>query len=479
MAVQRVPISLGIGSNAARNHQAGAARLTNCFAEEQGQEGKSVWVIYGTEGLDAFGSVLTGGGIREMLVTGDTLHAVAGRLLHTVNLGGSSTQLGGIPTDGHVYMRSNRRVPPQIGVVSDGLYYAVQNGVLTQIQDPDLPPPTSLAWLDGYGILPTQNGKYFITGLDDFTTIDGLDNGDCESKSDEIVRAEVLGREVAFFGSESVEFHANTGDADFPITRQQAIGIGCLAARSVCFVEAPDSETIIWVAPDHTVRRMSGYGGRTISTPELSEWIKDLAEAGRADELTATAWARAGRFFCAISCSDWTKVYDSKTEAWHDRKSYGRKNWRVSHVKRFGSRLIAGDRETGQLYEMKNTLYAEAGQPLVAEIITPHVIAPPFGITFHSVTIEVATGVGTNTTDPHGLDPKLIFSWSDNDGESWSAPRIRDLGRRGHKIPPITFNRLGTCGPRGRVFKLAMSHPGEKLFMSMTAVIEIDTRSDA
>jgi hypothetical protein len=29
--------------------------------------------------------------------------------------------LGGIPTNGPVYMRRNRRVPTQIGIVSDGL----------------------------------------------------------------------------------------------------------------------------------------------------------------------------------------------------------------------------------------------------------------------------------------------------------------------------------------------------------------------
>lgn len=468
-----VPISLGIRSNAARNYQAGAARLTNCFAEEQGQEGNSVWIIYGSDGLANFGSPLPGGGIRELLASGQTLYAVSGRLLHSVNLGGSASVLGGIPTDGHAYMRQNRRVPPQFGIVSDGLYYVVQDGVLTQVQDEDLPPPSSLAWLDGFGILPTQNGEFYITGLDEFSTIDGLDFGVCESKADETLRAETLGREVIFFGAQSIEFHANTGDADFPIERQQAIGIGCLAARSVCVVEAPDSETLIWAAPDHTVRKLSGYSGVTISTPEISEWIKNLAEAGRADELEGDAWAAAGRFFYALSCADWTKVFDSKTGAWHDRKSFGRSNWRVSRVARFGSRLIAGDRATGQLYEMKNTIYDEAGEPLVSEIVTPHVTAPPYPIQFNSVVVSVATGVGVNSLNQHEYDPKLIFDWSDNDGESWSAPRERSLGMLGHKVQRISFNSLGTCYSRGRVFRLRVSAPVERLFMSMTADIDV------
>lgn len=473
---QIVPISLGLGSNPARKKfQAGAARLTNCFAEELGEEGKKTWVIYGTEGLTAFGSALTGGGIRELHAAGDTLYAVAGRLLHAVNVGGSSTLLGGIPTDGHVYMRANRRVPAQFGIVSDGLYYVVQNGVLTQIQDEDLPPPTSLAWLDGYGILPTLNGEYYITGLDDFSTIDGLDFGSCESKPDEIVRAEVLGREAVFLGTESIEWHGNTGDADFPLERQQTTGIGCLkgAARSVCLAEGPDGETLIWVAPDHTVRRMVGYSGAVISNNEISEMIKDLAEAGRSSELQADAWAAAGMFFCSLSCADWTRVYDSRTGRWHDRRSFGRKNWRVQRVARFGNRLIVGDRDSGQLYEMRNTVYDEAGEPLVAEIITPHVTAEPYAIQFNRVEVSVATGVGLNTTDEHGEEPKLLFDWSDDDGQSWSAPRERSLGRLGHKKQVIGFNGLGTCFTRGRVFRLRVSAPVDKLFMSMTADVDI------
>jgi hypothetical protein len=317
------------------------------------------------------------------------------------------------------------------------------------------------------------NGEYYISGLDDFSTVDGLDFGSCESKADEIVRAEVLGREAVFFGETSLEFHGNSGDPDFPLDRSQAVGIGCLAARSVCFVETPDSETLIWVAPDHTVRRLVGYQGATISTPSLSEAIKDLAEAGRANELIATAWASGGCFFYALSCSDWTKVYDSKTLAWHDRKSYGRKNWRVSHVTRFGNRLVAGDRLTGRLYEMKNTAFDEAGDPLVAEIVTPHVTAFPHRVSFNSVFIQVATGVGINTTNAHGQTPKLILDWSDNDGESWSAPREASLGELGHKKCLVRFNRLGTSEERGRVFRLRVSAPVQKLFMSMTADIDV------
>lgn len=470
-----VPLSLGLRSNAARNKQAGSAKFTNCFAEEQGEDGKSTWIIYGSEGLAEFAPSASGG-VRELLTVGSTLYAAIGPSLVSYTADATQEFIGNIDAAGAVYMRSNRAVPPQVGIVvagATGTYYVLSGGVLSQNSDPDLDPPLCLAWHDGYGILPVENGRYMITGLDNFSTIDALDEGVCESKPDEIVRGEALGRQVVFFGEASIEFHANTGDADFPYERQEAIGIGCLAPRSVCFVESPDLETLIWVAPDHTVRKLTGYSGGVISNNEISQAIHDLAMAGRSDELGATAWAASGRFFYALSCADWTKVYDGKTGFWHDRKSYGINRWRVSQVARFGNKLIAGDYATGALYEMSERIYDEAGQYLVKEIITPTVHAFPHGVTFQALFLDVVLGVGLNVSSEHAANPKILIDWSDDGGASWSVAREKTLGTLGQRSIRVRINRLGTCGPKGRQFRFRISAPVETVVMSASVDMEI------
>jgi hypothetical protein len=470
-----VPLSLGLRSNAARNKQAGSAKFTNCFAEEQGEDGKSNWIIYGTEGLSEFAPTAAGG-VREMLTVGDTLYVAVGPSVVGYDANAAQDYIGNIDAEGDVYMRSNRAVPPQIGLVvagTVGTYYVIQSGSMSLISDTDLDPPLCLAWHDGYGILPVENGRYMITGLDNFSTIDALDEGVCESKPDELVRAEALGRQVVFFGTDSIEFHANTGDADFPYERQEAIGIGCLAAGSVCFVESPDLETLIWVAPDHTVRKLNGYSGGIISNPEISQAIHDLALADRASELRATSWAASGRFFYALSCDDWTKVYDGKTGFWHDRKSYGLNRWRVSQVTRFGNKLIAGDYDTGALYEMSERLYDEAGNYLVKEIITPTVHAFPHGVTFHALFLDIVLGVGLNSTNTHAAEPKILIDWSDDGGASWSVAREKSLGALGQRNIRVRINRLGTCGPKGRQFRFRISAPVETVMMSASVDMEI------
>lgn len=464
-----VPISLGIRSNPARNRQAGYAQLINCFAEETQQDGKTIWTIYATEGLTALGSALAGGGIRAGIAVGNVAYVVAGRNIYAVAQSGSSTLIGGIPTDGPVYMERNRRNPAQIGIVSDGLYSVIDTlaNSVTQISDPDLPSPISISTLDGFGVIPVVGASFFLTGLDDFTTIDGLDEGTCEAYPDEIKRSMTLEREAVFFKETSIEWFQNTGDPDFPFERVHALELGCLAGDSVSKVDTPSRKTIMWVATDHTVRAMSGYSGEVISTNEIEEMIKDLDQAGNADQLKGFAWARAGRFFYCLTCNSWTRIFDSKTGHWHTKKSYELDRWRISTVFKFGNKTIAGDYSTGQLYTLDNKVFTEAGNNLVSEIITPPVHAFPYRLKFHGLFIDAATGVGLNSADAHASDPKILVSWSDDAGYSWKTERERDLGTTAEyrRIKPI--RRMGRTGQKGRMFRFRISSPVERVMMQV------------
>jgi hypothetical protein len=470
-----VPISLGQRSNPARgSKQAGNARHINCFAEEVGPEGKAPWVITAIPGLDPFGTSMGSEGIREMLVIDDnTLLAVAGRSVYLWTPDGQRTIVGGIPTDGPVYGRINRRIPVQAGFVSDGYYAVYDSGAMREVQDPDLPPPTSLAYLDGYGVLPIANGRYMLTGIDDFTSIDGLDEGTCEANPDAIVRAHELEREMLFFGTATTESHQNTGDADFPFTRSQAIDVGCAAADSVCPVDMPDGKALAFVAHDHTVRLIRGYSTVVISTNEIEDKIRRLAEAGTIGGLRATSWSWGGRFFYSLSCPEWTRVYDAKTQGWHDRESYGLSRWRIGKVVRFAGKLIAADALTGQLYQMKDEAYAEGSDPLVMQIITPPVHAFPYRGRINTLYIDAASGAGINTTAAQDLDPVMLIDWSKDGGESWSAPEQVSLGRLGQnatRLRPI--RRLGTFGEKGIVFRFRISAALKKLVID--AKIDFD-----
>ena len=447
-----VPLSLGTGSNRARFGHAGACRHINCYAEQQNEDAKAPLMLVAHDGLTDF-ATLASAGVRGMIEVGAYAWTISGRQAFRVDQGGGVTSIGGIPTDGPVYMVRNRRVVPQVAIQSSGLLYVIDTGTstMTQVTDVDLPPGSSITVLDGYGIIPVSNGRWFISGLDDFTTWDALEFGTADSNPDEIVRAATREGELVLFGERSTEWWRDTGDVDFAFAggRVAIAEIGCLAAGSVATLD----RTLIWVAHDGTVRIMQGYDGQRISTHEVERAIAAVSPG----ELTSTSWASRGHQFYALSSNSWTYVWNKTTGTWSERKSYGSDRWRGSVVSKLGTQWIVGDATLGKLYRMSPDATAEGSDPLVMTVQTPPSHAFPYRASVGRLDIDVIPGVGLNTNSAAELDPEMMVKWSHNGGQTWAVERRVRLGRQGESTLRAVLWRLGIIPSTGRTYEFSIS----------------------
>ncbi|HXJ74421.1 MAG TPA: hypothetical protein VNM37_16340, partial [Candidatus Dormibacteraeota bacterium] len=187
-------------------------------AEIQPEGAKSPVALFSAPGLTSFASVGSGP-IRGMHVMDGVLYVASGGSVYKVLSDGTATLLGAIPVDGGpVYMVDNGT---QIFLVVNPNGYIVTPLAVTAITDYDFPGAASCAYLDGYGIFnDPATGRFYITGLLDFSTVDALDFASAESSPDDILRVFVDHREIWLFGSDSIEVWVNTGAADFPFERQ-------------------------------------------------------------------------------------------------------------------------------------------------------------------------------------------------------------------------------------------------------------------
>ena len=464
------PVALGSGSAQSKYGHAGSARFVNCYLEQQGENAKTPTVITACDGLTLF-TTLDTLGLRAILECNGYLYAVYGRTLYRVAETGEVLTLGGIPTSGPVTMVRNRRDNPHIGVVSDGLFYVYDtaDGSFTHVLGPSTVTnfkPTSIAMLDGYGILPVTNSVWYITEIDDLKTVDALEFAKAESNPDDIVRASTREGEVVLFGQRSTEFWQDTGDADFAFNRSQAIELGCLpgAGGSVVNVD----RTIIWIAHDGTVRIMQGYDGKRISNHAVERAISSVDPS----TISATTWWANGHTFYAVSSSVWTWVYDLATGQWHERVSGADKRWRVSAVARLGNDIIAGDYATGALYKMSQTAYAEAGEELVMTVQTPPVHAFPYRLAFNALHVGIVPGVGLADGSTEDVNPNLMVQWSDSGGKTWSAERLVSIGRQGDYLRRAVVRRLGVSSTHGRTFRLSVSAAVAKGLIEMAVDID-------
>jgi hypothetical protein len=461
-----VPISLGTRSNPGRHLADGSARLINCYAEDAGGEGKTPWPIYAASGLSALVTLTGGGGVRAMETIDTNLYVLAGRSLFKVDENFNAVQIGGIPTDGPAYMARNMRESyPQIAVVSDGGAWLIENGALTQVTDTDLPPPIAVAQSDGYFAYPTTRSRWFISGLQQGGTIDGLEFASAEASPDEIVGIAELAREFVIFGSKSIEWWQNIGADPFPYARSATASLGCLSGKSVTRID----RTLAWVAHDATVRLMDGYGGRRISTHAVE---RSITAEPSPSSITSTSWSEGGHVFLSVSGTAWSWVYDLATGYWHERESYGLDRWRISEVIRFAGRNVAGDYATGKLYELGPSHYAEGDDALVMTVQTPAVHAYPHGVKVNRLFVDPIPGVGLNSTAQQDLDPEIMIEWSKDNGATFGNQRTLPIGMQGVRMRRVMTTRLGASGEDGFVFRFSVSAAVVKGLTGAAADIE-------
>jgi hypothetical protein len=452
------PLALPARSSPGRFGVEAASRLINCYAEALGPDGKSQIAAYVTEGLDTWKTVAADGGCKCLLATENYLYGVAGTKMFAIDASGTITILLTYSTAGPCYMARNRRNPTtQIGVVNSATaqYHYIENTTVTQVTDPDLAgTPGSIAFKDGYFVIPTNFGRYFITGEDNAATVAATDFGKAQRSPDEISRVLSSETDIMLLGSDSIEWHANqaAGDGLFPFVPVAQIELGVLGAQACCRLD----RTIVFAASDGTVRLVSGYGAERISTHAVERAIGALS-----DPSTIVMWGvnakSTGHSWIVMESDSWTWVYGLRTGEWHERRSYGLNRWRATQSVVWQGMTIVGDYATGELYQLSGSYYSDGGDPIVMEVHYPPLAAGPFPIEVHALHVDTLPGQGLVTGDAADTSPEMMLSWSDDGGKTFSPERQAEIGERGNTNARAKWTRLGMIRRNGRTFKVKVS----------------------
>jgi hypothetical protein len=461
MPPQRLPLPLGKQSDKARSPFESIERLLNAYLHEA-PTGKEPTPIYGTPGCRRWMSGLDGP-IRGGIEMAGTPYVVAGAKLYSLAADGTPTDLGTIPGDDLVDVAGDG---VNVVVVTDGKIYVWNGTTVGQVTDPDAPDASSVCYIDGFFVFGERDTEqWFISALRDPTSYDALDFASAEWKPDKLVRPFKHRDTLYLAGVTTLEAQQNTGAADFPFQAYQDLKVDVgLRGRDAI---TSTNDTVFWLAHDLTIRRLDGLSANVISTPAIGRIIAGWSDPG---QTVASSHVWDHHLFVVFRNPEGCIVFDQSTQRWHERASYGSDTFRGRHyLEAYGLQLF-GSAAEGILYALgtpEEPLYDEDGAVLPFEIVTPYAYAQNRRLTVNEAELVCETGVGTATLDP------AVTCERSKDGATWSAPKIRHLGKQGQRGRRVLFGMQGQG--RAMAFRYRISDPIKRAVLG--AYVEVDVEA--
>lgn len=453
-------ISWPLSSRPGLSDAEGAGRLINAFAEKLGDGARAPVSVRRAPGLSRFVDVGASGprGLRQV---GPNVLAAYRNTLVRVSEDGTVTTLGPLPGSERITIARNNRQPnpDTVGVTELGAYRFPNDAAPQPLQTPSgLPAPNSVCELFGILFFTAGNGDCYATEPNELTF-------NTNSKTTEQARPGGLLRGIAFrdelflFGPSGIGVYGGQAQTTgFPLARVTGIPRGLIGPWAVAGHEEGWSNELIWVGDDSVVYQLSGYSPARISNHDVE---RDLAAAAKVDPkaIEASVHLVAGHAFWVVSMPGRTWVYDLTTQQWHERASHQESRWRASQsVKAFGRWLVGDTIGTG-LLEVTESAFGEDGDPLRFRAESLPAQGFPARLAIPRADFDFALGVGGLSADPTISDPRVLISWSDDGGRTWSNPLSRALGRQGESRTRINLLRTGMTGPQGRIWRVDVSDP--------------------
>jgi hypothetical protein len=446
-------LPIAFRTNVSKYAFAGEAQLINAYAEKQGTDAKDPLAVLPSYGL-TLQCAVTDTPQRGSIYLDDLdcIYSIHGTSVYKVLQSGVATSIGIVPGNDIVQMSRNQALIPQISIHCAAGEFYIENDVVKQVTDPDLPSGVvSQDHLGGHTIYAIGNRRFFLSSLNACQNIDGLDFATAEQSPDPLLRVKVDG-DAFFFKRKQIEQWRNTGNADFPL---EPIGAPIKHGLLATLAATQFDNTLVFVGDDGVVYRIAGTG----AVQRISDHSVERAIANDPNQsaIMASSHTVEGHAFAVFSGSNWTRIYDAASQVWHSRESYDQGGrWRTMFPVRAWGKTIVGDSLTGNLYFPDKNSFVEDDQPLVWGMDTPPFHVFPNGAIMDALHIDMATGNASTTGQ--GSAPTLMLDWSTNGGASWKGNRQLSLGGYGQRVR-VTTRRLGRFGPKGVTFRFRISDP--------------------
>lgn len=312
--------------------------------------------------------------------------------------------------------------------------------------------------------------------------------------------------QVYLLGEKSSEVWVDQGT--FPMAYQRVPGSsnqqGIIAPYSVARVGNFFCYVSQNIRGQNQVVLMNGYIPQRVSTHAVEQTLLDKYTA----DAIAYTYQLEGHevYVVTFPTIDITWAYDLTTNLWHkwlwtdSTNNYHRHRSNCAAV--FQDIVVVGDWQNGNLYQLNQAEYTDAGSEIRRLRRAPHLVADLQRQYFDELQIQFQPGVGTGgfsrdrniylgspyiiplatpltityqqiyvlgnagqiTTTDILFNPKAMLRWSNDGGSTWSKEYWQDIGQQGKYTHRAIWRRLGMA--RDRIFEVVVTDPIKAVIVS-------------
>ena len=474
MPVIDVPIASGFYES--ESLPISAQRCVNFYPNIPQSQSLSPENLFGAPGIEQltttgdFEHINRGAHVKNGIpyfVNGGNLYSLDRTIDSELNESFSTTSLGAVSGTGRVSMADNGQQLIILVPGGSGYIYDEDAGTpFAEITDPDFTAngtPQYVVYIDGYFAVTTDSKKWIISALNDGTSWSALDFGTAEVDPDLIVAPVVHKNRLYITGSETTEgFDNRPSGASFPFIRSSVfMNKGCSAPFSL--VLASDTFMMIGrgVNESPAIWQFTGNNYQKLSTTAIDNKLAEFTDS-EIDDAFGFVYGDKGAYFVGWTISDFTIIYDSVSQKWHERESTideRQRRWRVNSLVSAYGRILVGDNHDGRIGQLTSDVYTEYGSVISSYITTPPLSRQGEYIKVKSAEATVESGVGNSAV----VDPQISLSVS-RDGKTFDYERQRSMGEIGKYNQRAIWFNIGRF-PRFAVFKLSISDPVKKVLI--------------
>lgn len=330
--------------------------------------------------------------------------------------------------------------------------------------------PQIVKFVDSFFLVTTDEKKFIVSAPNDGLSWNALDFGSAEADPDQIVAPVIFKNQAYILGTKTTEPFQNIAGAGFPFLRIS----GALIDKGLFapFGSVNTDNSFMWIGggvnESAAIWQSTGGAPAKVSTTAIDTAIAEFTQE-ELQQSFAFAYAQKGGYFVGFSFPTRTFVYDTITQAWHERKSQLTDptdkevtvRWRVNSLTSAYGRILVGDSEDGRIGSVDKDVFTEYGRNIIRTVTTSpfHNQGSSFSIPRLELTVE------SGVSDRNEKDAVFRLSTS-RDGKTFTDERIRPIGKTGEYDHRVTWNRNGRYS-RFSVLKFVMSDPVKPVIIKL------------